>query len=643
MAVNPSLLRFRYKQLSGLFTQEIANYIEPPYKFGGEISRVIVADGAPNWLTIVKQAEGEARVTLNANVAALTPGTRTVSMPLSMLVTFNDAGLPGETLTQTYRLGSLDVRLVVESTVRLSATPNPVLFNYTLGNLPPEPVTVTVNSEIDWTVTKTKTWVSLSSSAGVGIGSFVVDVEPIGLAVGTHTDTLTITDLMFTTTVLVSLTITEADTGTTYLYVQPSAMTINYTVSGYLPSRQVELNASGNWTATASQPWVALSQNSGFAGVAFLTLTLVETEALALTEGVYSATVVFEQGGLVKTIYITLNVFQLVESLPNDVDLYYTDDNNLIILSSLREDTFLAIEMSSSFENNVDYGKFAIPFYAGRGERRLGNFPKKVIGRRSLPLDVLNTQLFPPYPVALVNLSITEEDIVSDQVFQTVPVNNVRFIKGITPSNDWMSEMPEVRFLTKKGIAAFSVLANGSVATTIDITGDINTSFTLANGNSPFYTAWLPLENVPGLQVGHEIDVTVLTKTVKIHIAPDGRDHAVIFWENKWGCYDTFECTGEVEVQADFDTSEIKLRKDYQLSELKTLSIETSNAFTINTGWVRSAAEIMGLQNLLNAVNVYVLYNGVVSQVNNTTKKLQLSATDREEPSFNLTFDKSIS
>src|SRR5690606_13207781 len=159
---------------------------------------------------------------------------------------------------------------------------------------------------------------------------------------------------------------------------------------------------------------------------------------------------------------------------------------------------------------------------------RVGIFPKKVIGQRPLPVDYNMVRLFSPYPEALINLTITEEDIISDQIFQTVPVNNVRFIKGITPLNGWLSEMPTTRFMTKKGIATFAFLSHDNIANTIDVSGDITTIFTITNIANPFYSCFVPMEALGDLEPGNEIEIAVLDQVLKVIIAPEGPDHSII-------------------------------------------------------------------------------------------------------------------
>ncbi len=634
MAVTPNNINFTYKKGTYSYSSEIVTYQEPVGS-PNEQSRHLDYENKPSWLEITRPNPGEAKIQLAPSVDNLSPGQHSAVVTLKMIM-FED---PGEGIPESYEeLGQVTVNVTVTNTVELTPSPSNINYSYTLGDAAPSPTVVSITSESAWTATKTKTWVTLANASGSGNGQFTVSVEASGLAVGTHTDVVTVTDAMFTKTVNISLTISEADTGTTYLYVNPSEISMEYTLEGYLPIKNIEYNASGNWTASSDKTWVSLSLSSGAAGVGNVELSLQNTETL--TAGTHLAQVTFSQGGLVKNVFVTLEVYDLVEDLLDPAILYFTKDDNYIALSSLRENTFLSLSMSSNFNGNIYTGEFAVPFYQGSGRRRVGQFPAKIISEQPLPSSFKDVSLYIPYLPAEINITFTEEDIVSDQVFQVVNSNNIKFIKGSKPTGQWLSDMPINRHLTKKGLLTFGFLSNGAYPTKIDVTGDREYTYTLGNPDNPFYAVTLPMERIYYLKVGHVLKVKVLNIEANIEIVPEGVDHCLVFWENQWGIWDVFECKGEIIVNDGFSTETFEFRKDQNRKDTKVLTNTVSSDYRIDTGWVYSPEEISAISKMLGATNIYLQINDEMIKVVPTVRKLQRSRTNSNEPSFVLTFDK---
>ncbi len=196
---------------------------------------------------------------------------------------------------------------------------SPASQTYTLSN--------TGQSAIGWTASASASWVGLSSTSGslaAGASATVtVSINSAGsaLAAGTYSGAVTFTNITNSTgntTRSVSLSVTALTPGK--LSVTPTtALTAAGIVGGpFSPSSQVYTltnsgQASINWTATATKPWVGLLLSSGtLTGAAATTVTVsINSNANSLAAGSYSDTVTFTNttnGGGNATRGVTLTV-----------------------------------------------------------------------------------------------------------------------------------------------------------------------------------------------------------------------------------------------------------------------------------------------------------------------------------------------
>lgn len=647
MAITPSTVTLHHKLYTTGSSSTWINLSEPPWGgLSGETRELIVLN-KPNWVNIVRTPEGTASVRKKFGVGldSLSVGTHTVNLTLKLHITEPDDG-PHGTVDYEITLGTLILKMIVTDTQLLELTPTTAVFEYQLQGTQPAQQLITVLSENSWTVTKTKNWVTLSAATGINIGSFYIGVIPSGLSVGTHTDTITVEDSFSHSssesslnikTVAVSLVISEADTETTYLYVSPSAFNLNYTIGGFLTEKIIEYNASGNWTAIASESWVSLSATSGVGGVGTVQLTLQNTSSL--TEGVYTAEVSFLLAGLDKKVYLTLNVFDFIVDVLNPNQIYFTKENNLIEISSQQTETHLALSMATNYEGKYFVSKKVLPFYNGSATRRIGAFPHTIISERPMLQDIHAIDLIAPYDPVEINLTVTEEDLLSDIVHQVVPVNGVRFLKGIKPSSNWLTDMPLTRHLTKKGILTFSVLADGLDFESIVVTGAISATYNFTIPQKLLYTAIVPLSELGSLNVGDTFEVDVASNKVIVNIIPEGNDHCSVFWEMSNGVWDCIEFTGDIIETHKPKSTSFEFVKDHNTSETKVIETTTTILYKINTGWIYNTEDLLGLSKLLDATNVYIQFKGKIIKVNPKTKSLEFPKPGEKTVSYDLIFE----
>lgn len=624
MAVTPNSLSFTHKQGATLPPARIVNYTHS--------LTIVVVEGVPEWLN-VSANNTSANIKLKSFVNTLSGGTHTAT------ITFKAVELLEIDINkyETEVIGTVTVSVVVTETVVLSLSPSNLTFTYELGGANPASQLVNVVSENAWTISENITWLTLSTTSGSNNGSFQVSVTPAGLAVGTHTVNITVNDGVTTKTLPISLVISEPSTGTNYLYVTPASLNFGFTKSGVIPpSKKIEMNSSGSWTATSSASWVKLTVASGVAGVGTLSIGVHNLNALSV--GNHFATVSITTGNIVKTISIRLSIYAFAQELLTSNELYFTEENNIIKVSSGRTDTHLQIKASTVFEGESFEVSYNNPFYKGVAQKRIGLEAKKIIGDRTF-IGVGGVALFKPYTPVSLNLSINEVELFTSFIAQTINVENINFLKGITPFDYWMSDLPRTIYTTKKGIVLFSFLGNKyAPINELKVTGAVSKTYSFSNSIEPFYTAVLPISPL-NVDVGDELLVTVKNVAIKVIIKPEEKEQSFVFWENQWGCWDCFEFTGEFTAASKFKEKSFEYRKDYKTSIQKVLSIKNTGTYKIATGWLYSNAELVALQKMLKSTNIYLYKNNELVKVKSTTRKLELYKTDKHLKSYNLTFE----
>ncbi|WP_167572064.1 hypothetical protein, partial [Aquimarina algiphila] len=84
--------------------------------------------------------------------------------------------------------------------------------------------------------------------------------------------------------------------------------------------------------------------------------------------------------------------------------------------------------------------------------------------------------------------------IFSDEILRGVPLKDIRFIKGITPPDAKLTNLPEKIYITKKGIFSFSFLEQNSASPeTITISGAIEKTISVQLERNDLYSVLIPL------------------------------------------------------------------------------------------------------------------------------------------------------
>jgi hypothetical protein len=178
LSVSPTTLNFSY-QIGG--ASPASQSVTPNSPTQG-LSYSASASSTGNWLSVsAPNPVTPNPATVSVDPSGLAVGTYTGT------ITFNGAGAANNPQSVT-------VTLTVTNNPALSATPNPVVFNYEIGQAIPPVQTVTVTSggtPIAFTATGNATWFYIIAGNPVTTpGTVVVGITPNGLAPGTYSGSI---------------------------------------------------------------------------------------------------------------------------------------------------------------------------------------------------------------------------------------------------------------------------------------------------------------------------------------------------------------------------------------------------------------------------------------------------------------------
>lgn len=227
----------------------------------------------------------EADVTIIARTAA---DSQITTIPVTFVVQRPGLNVSPSLITESTNIGS---NAVFNETIQIS--------NSGTGRL-------------DWTASEGAAWLSLGAGSGSGDAAVAVTINSSGLAGGTyHEDIVVTAPGALGSPAHVSVTLTVLAPG---LAVNPGAIGDTVPAGTIVPTtRTLHVTNSGNgtitWTATKTQPWVALAPAAGGAPAD----VIVTLDPNGLPPGIYTDTVVFSSpeatNGLIK-VPVTFGITQ---------------------------------------------------------------------------------------------------------------------------------------------------------------------------------------------------------------------------------------------------------------------------------------------------------------------------------------------
>jgi hypothetical protein len=623
--INPSTIDFTYKKFGT---------IPPAVVVFHDFDEEVITTASSDFLEIYDVTLNSFKLRLKATGAdALAVGVNTVSEDIFY---YNDV------LDINKRLATLTLNITITDTVLLSVSPDNVAFTFQSGGATPANKIISVSAEEDWTVTKTAAWLSLSAASGTSSGSFEVGVISTGLITGVYTDTITVATEVETVTISVTFTVTDANTSTNYLYLNPTSLKFGFTVGGTIPpAKNIELNSSDTFTASVNVPWLELPTTTGAAGAEIIQLTVKSGAELdALLEGSNYAVVTITVASIVKTIDVSLEIYDFTAETPSNTDLLFTDDTNTLSLKSSRLDTFMQVNFTAIYNTVLYNFTVQTPFFMGGSSRNLGVIPKRILGSQNI-IGLAELNIFQPYLPVVLNLELHEKELFTEAIVASSAVNNLKFIKGVAPADSFLSEIADTMFLTTKATLCFSVLSENVSDASIFITGAITKEIDVSDfifTENDFYTVVLPIASLGEFLEGHEFTVSFLNKEITVNIIADAVDQTMVYWENNNGCFDALELTGEVTITPGMSRKTAQFRLSETTTINKTLSVTKPKSFSINTGVIHSNNQLKMIERMLYSKNIYIQTQGETVAVIPTTKKVPTYQTLATLKDFNINF-----
>ncbi len=203
----------------------------------------------------------------------------------------------------------------VEIVRPVPVSPGTLSFTAIQAGASPAPQALSVTDggagTMDWAASANQPWISLSPASGSGSSAITVAVSSSGLVAGTYSGAITVTpsgSLYSPKTIAVALTVTAPPS----LSLNATGLDFSGVQSGPSPAAQTltVANAGGGamtWSASVSQPWLSLSQDSGTA----LSSVAVNASTAGLLAGTYTASITVTAAGAAnspQTVGVTLIV-----------------------------------------------------------------------------------------------------------------------------------------------------------------------------------------------------------------------------------------------------------------------------------------------------------------------------------------------
>ena len=599
-------------------------------------SNILIND--PSWINA--NVDGETlNISLSLGVVnSLPAGTYEGTILLNEIFSTGPDGTPDESIF----LLQLPVCLILTERQPAEIDTSSLEFYYQIGNAEfPADQRITIVPNYDFTVNDDQPWLTTTVTNTADSVLIDVGVNIQGLIPGTYNGVVSIVGELDIFNVPVTLVV-DGELGTEdYLFITPEILRFDFTRFGFIPNEQnVSVNASGPFTIESASDWFSTTIIQGDQNT--LSFDVVLNSLINdLGVGVFISEVVVRLGELTKRVAIEIDISQFIEELFEEDTLYFTDDDNIIRLASSDSNTNLSVQIDINYRQDLHRFKYAIPFFKGESKTFIGDETRKVIGKLSnTDLQSQEAKVYVPYVPALLNFQLSENLLYTDTIVRGTMLSNIRFIKGVTPANSKLTKLPEKVYLTRKGVISYHFLSD-VIPENIVVSGAIDQQLPVSVERNELYSVLLPLQQM-NLSVGDTINIDVAGISTQVQIKPEGIDHCILYWENIWGCWDSFECTGEITITDKYKYTKEQYRINRRIEEEKILEIDTTKRFNIDTGWIYSNAEVDYLASLFQSNNVYMSYKGELIKLNNKTGSFVASQTRRFKKSFKLTFENAL-
>lgn len=595
---------------------------------------------SPNWVTTYAQSrEGKMLVGVHPTAVETLPvGTHTGKIIVEEW-TNHEPGSPIEPKLISVN-NRFDVHLTLNPRIPTVVSPSRFDFYYKIGTATaPSKQQLKITSEHNYTITADKHWLVVSATSGSGNKTVDVSVKPNGLVPGTYTAVIVVEDDKDRFSIPLEFVIDAADGGEDYLFIDPDTHTFEFVRYGFLPSpKNISVNASKGFIITAAASYIDVSVTSGNEHTLSFDIS-VNRNVDSLGIGLFVSDVVLRLGAITKVVKVYVRVEQFMEEVFSPDDLYFTDDDNTIVLASSAANTQLSVLINTSYRGEGYRFEQSVPFFRGKSSTHVGSETRAIIGETIYKKEV-TADIYIPYSVVFLDFQITENIMYTDIIKRGLELKNIPFIKGEKPKTKRLSTLPDKIYLTPKGMFSISFLAD-EVPRKMEVTGDDRLNFVVNNaGVSPFYTLVMSMRYFNNTTIGSEFNIKVGNQQIQVQLKPPGPDHCILVWENIWGCFDYFECTGEIKNAEKYSRVEQIIQETRTKQRTDVLDVRSTESFEIDTGWIYSREEALFLRSIYDSKNIYIIYQGEEIPVKIQSTPFLIPGKHTRKLSYKLTFKK---
>lgn len=542
--------------------------------------------------------------------------------------------------TSTFSSFLYQINFTLISNILLTVSPTVLAYSHVFGESNPQNQALNIESSSNWTISADESWVDLPLFSGVGSSQISIGVNPTSLAIGQWYALITIQDAQSTKTVSVTLSITEESTEIDYLFVLPQGLNfVSELGVENTTTKSINIESSGNWSATTTESWLQLSTSSGSEGITPIDVS-VDSDALTDLTTPYLAQIVITQQNLQKTVFVELYLVEFLTQGIESEGLYFSDDRNKLEVTNLFPNMFLYLEGTISNGVQTLSYKFNAPYQNGLAKVLFG-LETNVMLKSVIPTNNFSTRIKNNISPVLINFTALNKHLTYGTNTFLSNWQNVRFLTGKTPIvTDKLCYVPDTIHVTKDAILSLSCLSTTEL-TEITITGDATATYnTVIADNLLVYNAIIDL-SVLNLSIGANITITFGVITVNVVIKDTGLETTLLAFENEWREYEFFEFTGALSIndKATHTTTEIQ---EEAAEHTKTVSIISGKDYSVSTGLIYSQEEIDWLARLLKSKRVFIYQNNEPIEVVLGTKTLNTYQTRKAYNSYNVKFSKAI-
>ena len=544
----------------------------------------------------------------------------------------------------------ISINLQIEENDYLNVSSDSISFSHQLGTDLPNQVTVDIITNLSWTATSSSNIVEASPSSGDGNGSISIglsnDVDT--LSAGDYNYQITVTAGELTQIINVSVSITDSSG----LEVSPDQIDFEFLLgSNVYPSAQLHIFTSDDWAATPSSNVINLSATSG-TGSAVVDVGINNIESIP--SGNYTFSIEIQSAGEVKTVTVTLSIFDFLSSDLQEGSLSFTKNRDFINITSNRDDTYIEMKFIMTVGNwdgtekqfekiyNLPLFKREAVFHPGMVVNDF--FAKEFIDHYD------DENIYPLFKSLRLDLFIKEISLITGDSFFYTELRNVNFVSG------FKNDIKKANILTKN--ISFKRINSDNRIYISSISNISNDFFTIIyenldrDTNGSFISVnYVKLHNlnVLNLSIGEKLllvlhsdllpplnwrdgDIIEIISYIKL----PAYYSTFIWFINNYGALERFEFTGKTKRRSELNRLSNNI-SDYTYEKEITALVETDEFFTINTGWILPE-ELAELQDLLNSKKVWIEIEGNFVEVIPQTKKLNLTADYKKLHNFNIDF-----